>query len=87
MPASDQQQHIKCPFCEIGHILPKAGSTGCVKCYVKVWLDDRMECIFVDMSTFRFPIHVTVCGCCGLVQGERNDKCWYCGMGLFCTVQ
>jgi hypothetical protein len=45
---SDQQQSTKCPFCETGHILPKAGSTGCPKCYVKVWLDDRMECIFAD---------------------------------------
>jgi hypothetical protein len=84
---SDQQPYIKCPFCESGHILLKAGSTGCPKCYVKVWLDDRMEYIFVDKSTFRLPIHGTICGSCGLVQRERNDKCWYCGMGLSPTMQ
>ena len=29
----------------------------------------------------------TICGSCGLVQHERNDRCWYCGVGLCGTVQ
>ena len=73
------QQRIKCPFCETGYILPKVGSTGCPKCYVRVWMDDRMECVFVNKSTFRLPIQGTVCGSCGLVQGEHNQECGYCG--------
>ncbi len=87
VPESEQQQYIKYPFCTTGHILPKAGHTGCPKCYVRLRLDDRLECIFVDKSTFRLPIHGTVCPSCGLVQSEKNDRCWYCGMELCCTVQ
>ena len=81
------KKHIKCPFCETGHILPKAGSTGCPKCYVRVHLDVRLGCIFVDKSTFRLPIYGTVCPICGLVQVEGNERCWYCGVGLCITVQ
>jgi len=46
-----------------------------------------MECVFVDKSTFRLPIHGTMCPICRLVQGERNDRCWYCGVELCGTVQ
>ena len=55
------KQSIKCSFCETGQILPKAGSTGCPKCCVKAWLDDRMGCVFVGKSTFKLPIHGTLC--------------------------
>ena len=88
IPASDKRrQSIVCPFCVTGYILPRTGSTGCPKCYVKVWLDERLEFIFVDKSTFRLPISGTVCGSCGLVQSEENDRCRYCGMPMCRTAQ
>ena len=87
MPASEQQQHIKCPFCETGHIVPKAGSTGCPKCYVRVWLDDRLECIFVDTKDFRLPVLGNVCSRCGLFQDYGANRCLYCGKELSSTIQ
>jgi len=76
------RQHIKCPFCAAGHILPKAGSTGCPMCFAKVWLDDRLECIFVDKRPLRLPLHGTVCPIFGLVQSEEYDKMrvFWCGV-------
>lgn len=79
-------EYIECPFCQ-GLLEPKTGKQKCPECGVHLEIDDRLESIFADTNDLRLPIHGTVCGSCGLVQGERNDRCWYCGMGLCGTVQ
>jgi len=86
MPVSEQPDYIECPFCQ-GLLEPKAGKQKCPECGTNLEIDDRLESIFADTSDLRLPIHGTVCPDCGLVQGEENDICWYCGAGLCHTVQ
>lgn len=83
---SKQAQYIECPFCS-GLVEPKIGKMKCSECHARFEYYDRLECIFVDKSTFRLPIHGTVCGSCGLVRSEENKKCAYCGNDLSCAIQ
>ena len=73
---------IKCPFC-LKHIVnAKPGKTTCPECSAEFEIDDRLECIFADISKMRLPVHGFVCNACGLVQGHENDSCVYCGAEL-----
>jgi len=82
MPTSD---YIECPFYQ-GLLESKTGKQKCPECDAPLEIDDRLECIFADTSNLRLPIHGTVCPVCGLVQGEGNDSCWYCGVGILNTT-
>jgi len=83
LPAYD---YIERPFCQ-GLLGPKTGKQMCPECNAQLEIDDRLESIFVDTSDLRLSVNGTVCPSCGLVEDERVNKCWYCGVGLFPTVQ
>ena len=59
----------------------------CPECHAKFEYDDRMESVFDDTDDLRLPLHGSVCPQCGLVQGEDVQRCFYCGKGLYGTVQ
>ena len=87
---ADQATHfdyIKCPFCLNNNIKSKPGKTSCPDCSAEFEIDDRGECIFIDTSNPRLPINGNVCMSCGLVQGEDNMNCLYCGVELFNILQ
>ena len=42
-------------------------------------IDDRLECVFVDLDNIRFPVNGIVCLSCGLAQGGDQQNCLYCG--------
>jgi len=78
---------MKCPFC-LNHIVEaKPGKTTCPECSAEFEVDDRLECIFADTSKLRLPVNGTVCGLCGLVQGNERGNCLYCGAELNTEVQ
>jgi hypothetical protein len=74
------------PFCS-GSLEPKSGNMKCAECHANFEYDDWMECVFVDTSDLRLPVHGTVCPQCGLVQGEDGKGCLYCGKEMCCDVQ
>jgi hypothetical protein len=74
-----------CPFCS--YVLElRPGKMKCPECQARFEYDDRMECVFVDTSDLRLPVHGTVCPQCGVVQGE-GKRCLYCGKEMCCDVQ
>ncbi len=83
---SKPKRYIECPFC-LAPLKPKVGRVQCPMCDANFEYDDRMECVFVDTSDLRLPVHGTVCPQCGLVQGMDGQRCAYCGQGLSGTVQ
>jgi hypothetical protein len=83
---SKRKRYIECPFC-IAPLKPKVGKIQCPMCEAKFEYDDRMECIFVDTSDLRLPVHGTVCPQCGLVQGEDVQRCVYCGVEMSHILQ
>ena len=70
---------IRCPFCTDGNIIAQPGKSECPECHAKYELDDRVECIFVDLDNPRLPIKGTYCRQCGLVQGGYRKHCRNCG--------
>ena len=78
---------IRCPFCTDGHIKAEPGKATCFDCDAKFEIDDRAECIFVDLDNPRLPISGNICGECGLVQSDKNETCVYCGVELPITIQ
>ena len=85
----DQAAHfdyIKCPFC-FNKIKSKPGKTSCPDCSTEFEIDDRGECIFINTSKPRLTINGNVCMSCGLVQGEDNMNCLYCGARLSGRLQ
>ena len=75
---------IKCPFCLKNSVEAKSGKTTCPECSAEFEVDDRLECIFVNPDKLRLPMAVngTVCGMCGLVQGDQVERCGYYGGNL-----
>ena len=73
-PAVD---HILCPFCGCPEIEAKPGNTSCYACHANFYIDDRVECVFVDPKNLRLPLKGTVCPICGLIQGEDSEHCVY----------
>ena len=59
----------------------------CPECHAKFRYDDRVESVFVDTDDLRLPVQGTVCPQCGLVQGEKVQRCLYCGLGMRGAVQ
>ena len=78
---------IRCPFC-LNHIEDaKPGKTTCSECSAEFEIDDRLECIFADISKMRFSVKVFVCMVCWLVEGDQNWRCVYCGAKLNSALQ
>ena len=77
-----------CPFCPNHNLEAKPGKTTCLECSAEFEIDDRLECIFINPNKRRLPMAVngTVCGVCGLVQGDEVERCGYCGVELRMTV-
>ena len=78
---------LKCPFRLSRSIEAKPGKISCPGCYAVFEIDDRTECIFADTSTIRLPMNGFICRVCGLVQGDQNRACVYCGAGLDISLQ
>ena len=74
---------LKCPFCGHHPLDMKPGETVCQVCSTKFKIDDRSECIFVDVNNPKLPIYGTVCNVCGLVQAEASKTCAHCGEKLY----
>ena len=76
---SNCQPTIRCPFCVDGNINAEPGKSECSACHTKFEVDDRAECVFVDLDNPRLPLKGTYCSQCGLVQGGYRKYCRYCG--------
>ena len=74
--------YLKCPFCQNHSVDAKPGKTTCPECSAEFEVDDRLECVFADTQKMRLPVNGFVCNACGLVQGDENRNCLYCGVGL-----
>jgi len=72
------QPTIRCPFCVNGNINAEPGKSECPVCHTKFEIDDRAECIFVDLDDPRLPLKGTYCRQCGLIQGGYRKHCRYC---------
>ena len=86
---TQQFDYLKCPFCLNHSVEAKPSKTTCPECSAEFEIDDRMECIFINPNKLRLPVAVngTVCGVCGLVQGNERVNCLYCGTELSTTLQ
>ena len=82
-----QPTDLKCPFCLKHNLEAKPGKTTCLECSAEFEVDDRLECIFADTSMLRLPLNGTVCAVCGLVQGDENRNCAYCGARINVSIQ
>jgi len=89
MDSPQQLEYLKCPFCLNHSVDAKPGKTTCPECSAEFEVDDRLECIFINPDKPGLPLAVngTVCRVCGLVQGDENRSCVYCGAGLTKTIQ
>jgi len=72
------QATIRCPFCIYGNINAEPGKSECATCHAKFEVDDRIECVFVDLENPRLPLKGTYCRQCGLIQGGYRKYCHYC---------
>ncbi len=78
---------IRCPFGLNHKIEAKSGKTTCPECSAEFEVDDRLECIFVNIEKVRLPVYGFVCRVCGLVQGDGNGICVYCGTEVSINLQ
>lgn len=83
----ENQEYLKCPFCEKRGIEPKSGKTKCPECKSDFEFDDRLECIFANTNKIRLPANGIVCGTCGLAQNSDSKNCLYCGTEINKTLQ
>ena len=79
----DKTHAMKCPFCGNHALDMKPEKTVCSECSTKFEIEDRSECIFVDVNNPKLPINGTVCNVCGLVQVEASETCMNCGEKLY----
>jgi hypothetical protein len=88
MKSSDYVTHeVKCPFCLNFSVKAKPGKTTCPGCLAEFEVDDRLECIFADTQKMRLPVNGFICRSCGLVQGDDNRNCVYCGVELNTSME
>jgi hypothetical protein len=85
MIMSQNQEYLKCPFCENRCIEAKPGKTKCPECESEFEIDDRLECIFADAGKIRLPAIGIVCRVCGLIQDNDGQNCLYCGIEITTT--
>jgi hypothetical protein len=84
---ADEFEMIQCPFCGYQGIEVKPGKTDCPECGTGFGIDDRGECVFVDLENPMLPLEGTVCMRCGLIQGEEIESCVYCEAELNTKLQ
>jgi hypothetical protein len=77
---------MKCPFCQKATIPEKPGSAICPVCMASYRIDDRGECIFVNLEYPRIPLNGMYCPKCGLIQDEMNEFCYLCAEPLDIAV-
>jgi hypothetical protein len=68
-----------CPFCREKEIGKLAGTSICPACNTEYDIDDRGECVFMNMESPNIPISGQVCMACGLIQQDRRETCAWCG--------
>ncbi len=78
---------IKCPFCLKQGVEAELGKTICPESSAEFKIDDRLECIFADISKMRLSGNGFVCRVCGLVRGDEVRFCLYCGARLSTNLQ
>lgn len=78
--------NMECPFCHKAAIPDKFGPATCSVCMASFLIDDRRECIFVDLSKPRIPLDGVYCSKCGLIQGHENESCYLCAESLDVAV-
>ena len=79
---------IECPFCLDGKVGAKPGKSECPTCHTEFEIDDRVECVFVDLENPRIPMKGVFCSGCGLVVQRLHRKhCSYCGARVWHRVQ
>jgi hypothetical protein len=79
---SENQEYLKCPFCENRCMKPESGNSKCPLCGSEFEVDDRLECVFVDTEKIKLPAKGIVCPLCGLIQNDDAKACLYCGMWI-----
>ena len=75
-----------CPFCREAAICEDTGPSTCPACKAGFEIDDRGECVFVDMDQPRMPLFGQVCTVCRQVQQDKRKACVYCGAVLSKTM-
>ena len=76
---AENQEYLKCPFCENRCIEAVPGKTNCLECESEFEIDDRLECVFADPDIIRLPLSGIACPSCGLIQNGDTNSCLYCG--------
>jgi hypothetical protein len=87
MELSENQEYLKCPFCDNRCIEAALGKTKCFECASEFEIDDRLECVFVNTDKIKLPAKGTVCPLCGLIQNDDVKTCLYCGIKINSNVQ
>ena len=87
MTETEEYEIIRCPFCGYQGIKAEPGKSVCPECETVFEIDDRGECVFVDLNYPRLPMEGTICQRCGPIQGEEFEKCSYCGSRLNSNLQ
>ncbi len=77
-----EESFVLCPFCARGTIPAEPGKTVCQSCGAAFEIDDRVECVFVDVTDPRLPLEGIYCRVCGLIQSEEAQECLSCGADL-----
>jgi DNA-directed RNA polymerase subunit RPC12/RpoP len=83
----ENQEYLKCPFCENRYIEAESGRHKCFECGSEFDIDDRLECFFANTEKLRLPAKGIVCPWCGLIQNEDVTTCLYCGRWVNSNVQ
>jgi len=86
MIKSENQEYLKCPFCEKRCIEAELGRHKCSECGSEFEIDDRLECVFVNTEKLRLPAKGIVCPL-GLIQNDDVKTCPYCGTWINSNVQ
>jgi len=79
-------QYLKCPFCEEVCIDARPGEVRCPMCHSEFEIDDRLECVFVNIEKLKLPAKGLVCPLCGLIQNDNIKNCLCCGMWINTAV-
>ena len=58
----------------------------CSVCMTSFEIDDRGECVFVNLDKPRIPMNGIYCPKCGLVQDHEKKMCYLCAEPLNIAV-
>jgi len=77
---------MNCPFCQQFEIGDASGPTICPVCKTDFEIDERGECVFLNIDKPKISIEGLLCGACGLIQQEQQKSCVNCGIALNQTL-